>query len=166
MKTLAFLSFISVLLYQPLQTPGDQVGNGTSAVGKEHSRSRHSLLTRATDYHHPAREQLRNGVVGIQRDPVLVSSVASWQGTFSVWRWPRRVVRIHRFPNRSRTPPKKWTRNACRGAIPIAIFSVGAIYFNSLTVAMLLGPNKIAASDDTVKLAAAIGSTAERSSEP
>lgn len=47
-------------------------------------------------------------------------------------------------------------------AIPIAIFSVGAIYLLTLTVAMLLGSNKIAASDDTVKLAAAIGNATFR----
>jgi amino acid transporter len=41
-------------------------------------------------------------------------------------------------------------------AIPLAIFSVGAIYVLALVVAMLLGADKIAASPNTVKLAAPI----------
>ena len=42
-------------------------------------------------------------------------------------------------------------------AIPLALVSVGAIYLLALAVAMLLGADKIVASRETVKLAAAIG---------
>jgi amino acid transporter len=51
------------------------------------------------------------------------------------------------------TPEKTLPR-----AIPLAIVSVGAIYVLAVVVAMLLGADKIAASHDTVQLAAAIGS--------
>ncbi|MDT5136313.1 MAG: hypothetical protein QOD58_575 [Mycobacterium sp.] len=42
-------------------------------------------------------------------------------------------------------------------AIPLAILAVGAVYVLAVTVAMLLGSDKIVQSRDTVKLAAAIG---------
>ncbi len=42
-------------------------------------------------------------------------------------------------------------------AIPLAVFSVGAIYVLAVVVAMFLGADKIATSHDTVQLAAAIG---------
>ncbi|BBX73357.1 putative transporter [Mycobacterium shinjukuense] len=42
-------------------------------------------------------------------------------------------------------------------AIPLAFVAVGVIYLSALTVAMLLGADQIVASQDTVKLAAAVG---------
>ena len=42
-------------------------------------------------------------------------------------------------------------------AIPLAILAVGSVYVLAVTVAMFLGSNRIVHSDDTVKLAAAIG---------
>lgn len=42
-------------------------------------------------------------------------------------------------------------------AIPLAILGVGAVYLLAVVVAMLLGPNKVVASDQPVTLAAAIG---------
>jgi amino acid transporter len=47
-------------------------------------------------------------------------------------------------------------------AIPLAILAVGTVYVLAVTVAMLLGSNKIVQSTDTVKLAAGIGNDAFR----
>lgn len=47
-------------------------------------------------------------------------------------------------------------------AIPLAILAVGTVYALAVTVAMLLGSNKIVQSTATVKLAAAIGNDAFR----
>ncbi len=47
-------------------------------------------------------------------------------------------------------------------AIPLAILAVGIVYALAVTVAMLLGSNKIVQSTETVKLAAAIGNDAFR----
>ncbi len=65
-----------------------------------------------------------------------------------VWRWPHcRVVRIPPVSNRSRTPPKKWIAGPEPAeAIPIAISGWRDLLAH-LTVAMLLGSNKIAASN-------------------
>ncbi len=54
--------------------------------------------------------------------------------------------------NRSRTPPKKWTRRPepAESHTDRDLPSAGATHLLTLTVAMLLGSNKIAASDDTV----------------
>lgn len=48
-------------------------------------------------------------------------------------------------------------------AIPLSILAVGTVYVLAVTVAMLLGSDKIVASTGTVKLAAAIGNDAFRS---
>lgn len=56
---------------------------------------------------------------------------------------------------------KEPQRNLPR-AIPLAILAVGIVYVLAVTVAMLLGSNKIVQSHDTVKLAAAIGDDAFR----
>lgn len=47
-------------------------------------------------------------------------------------------------------------------AIPLAMLAVGTVYVLAVTVAMLLGSNKIVQSTDTVKLAAGIGNEAFR----
>jgi len=47
-------------------------------------------------------------------------------------------------------------------AIPLSILAVGTVYVLAVTVAMLLGSDKIVQSPDTVKLAAAIGNDAFR----
>ena len=69
-----------------------------------------------------------------------------------------RAVRLHRF----RIDRERRRRNGPSGprlpkAIPLAVFSVGAIYVLAVVVAMMLGADKIPTSRATVQLAAAIG---------
>lgn len=151
--------------HQPLRQPGDQVGQ-RNVNGRQGIRALGIHCRRAVDHHHPAREQLRNGVVGIQRPRTSLLGVAEiGKGTFSSMALAT-IVALYAFTGfesiaNAAEEMDAPDRNLPR-AIPIAIFSVGAIYLLTLTVAMLLGSNKIAASDDTVKLAAAIGNATFR----
>lgn len=165
-KTLTFLGFIGVLL--AINLFGNRAikwANGTSTVGKAFALSAFIVggLWIITTQHV---NNYATAWSAYSATPYSLLGVAEiGKGTFSSMALAT-IVALYAFTGfesiaNAAEEMDAPDRNLPR-AIPIAIFSVGAIYLLTLTVAMLLGSNKIAASDDTVKLAAAIGNATFR----
>lgn len=165
-KTLTFLGFIGVLL--AINLFGNRAikwANGTSTVGKAFALSAFIVggLWIITTQHV---NNYATAWSAYSATPYSLLGVAEiGKGTFSSMALAT-IVALYAFTGfesiaNAAEEMDAPDRNLPR-AIPIAIFSVGAIYLLTLTVAMLLGSNKIAASGDTVKLAAAIGNATFR----
>lgn len=159
-KTLTFLGFIGVLL--AINLFGNRAikwANGTSTVGKAFALSAFIVggLWIITTQHV---NNYATAWSAYSATPYSLLGVAEiGKGTFSSMALAT-IVALYAFTGfesiaNAAEEMDAPDRNLPR-AIPIAIFSVGAIYLLTLTVAMLLGSNKIAASGDTVKLAATL----------
>ncbi|WP_275579509.1 APC family permease [Mycobacterium riyadhense] len=160
-KTLAFLGFIAVLLV--INLFGNRVikwANGTSTLGKVFALSvfiAGGLWIIVTQHmnnygtsrlaYHPASYSVL-GIAEIGKSTASSLALATIAALYAFTGFESIANAAEEMEEPDRNLPR---------AIPIAIFSVGAIYVLALVVAMLLGSEKIVASPDTVKLAAAIG---------
>jgi amino acid transporter len=146
-KTLTFVLFIAVLL--AINLFGNRAvkwANGISTVGKVLAlvlfiaggllvvvtRHVHNYATFTAAYH-PAAASLTLATI---------AALYAYTGFESI------ANAAEEMDTPARTLPK---------AIPLAVFSVGAIYVLAVVVAMMLGADKIATSHATVQLTAAIG---------
>jgi amino acid transporter len=146
-KTLTFVLFIAVLL--AINLFGNRAvkwANGISTVGKVLAlvlfiaggllvvvtRHVHNYATSTAAYH-PAAASLTLATI---------AALYAYTGFESI------ANAAEEMDTPARTLPK---------AIPLAVFSVGAIYVLAVVVAMMLGADKIATSHATVQLTAAIG---------
>jgi amino acid transporter len=160
-KTLTFLIFIGVLL--GINVFGNRVvawANGISTLGKIFALSlfiagglwvvttRH-VNNYATSWsaYHPAAYSLF-GAADLGKSTVASLTLATIAALYAFTGFESIANAAEEMDTPDRTLPK---------AIPVAILSVSAIYVLALVVAMLLGADKIVASHDTVRLAAAIG---------
>jgi amino acid transporter len=159
-KTLTFLIFIGVLL--AINLFGNRVirwANGISTLGKIFALSLFIagglwvIVTRhvnnyATSWsaYHPASYSLF-GAVEVGKSTVASLTLATIAALYAFTGFESIANAAEEMDTPDQTLPR---------AIPVAIFSVGAIYLLALVVAMLLGADKIVASHDTVRLAAAV----------
>ncbi|MFV0496332.1 APC family permease [Mycobacterium sp.] len=163
-KTLTFLGFVAVLLV--INLFGNRVirwANGISTLGKvfalavfiaggvwiivtEHVNNYGAAGSSLV--HHPQPYALFGFIqIGQNNTPAtLVLATMSALYAFTGFESIANAAEEMTEPNRNL--PK---------AIPIVILAVGTIYVLAVAVAMLLGSDRIVASHDTVKLAAAIG---------
>jgi amino acid transporter len=160
-KTLTFLGLIGVLL--AINVFGNRVirwANGISTLGKVFALSvfivgglwiivtQHvSNYWTAWAAYHPAPYALF-GVAEIGKSTVSSLALATIVALYAFTGFESIANAAEEMDEPERNLPR---------AIPLAIFSVGAIYLLALSVAMLLGSDKIVASRDTVKLVAAVG---------
>jgi amino acid transporter len=161
-KTLTFLLFIGVLL--AINLFGNRVvrwANGISTLGKVFALSLFIagglwiVLTRhvnnyatSTSAYHPAAYSLF-GAAEIGKSTVASLTLGTIAALYAFTGFESIANAAEEMDTPDRTLPR---------AIPVAILGVGTIYVLAVLVAMLLGAEKIAASHNTVQLAAAIGS--------
>lgn len=160
-KTLTFLIFVGVLL--TLNLFGNRVvawANGISTLGKVFALSlfiagglwvvtTHHVNNYATSRsaYHPAAYSLF-GAADLGKSTVASLTLATIAALYA-------FTGFESIPNAAEemeTPDRTLPR-----AIPLAILCVGAVYVLAVVVAMWLGADKVVASHDTVKLAAAVG---------
>jgi amino acid transporter len=162
-KTLTFLIFIGVLL--TINLFGNRVirwANGISTLGKVFALSIFIvgglgvILTQhlnnygtssSTGVYHPASYSLL-GVAEIGKSPVASLTLATIVALYAFTGFESIANAAEEMDAPDRTLPR---------AIPLAMLSVGVVYVLAVTVAMMLGADKVVASRDTVKLAAAVG---------
>jgi amino acid transporter len=162
-KTLTFLIFIGVLL--TINLFGNRVirwANGISTLGKVFALSIFIvgglgvILTQhlnnygtssSTGVYHPASYSLL-GVAEIGKSPVASLTLATIVALYAFTGFESIANAAEEMDAPDRTLPR---------AIPLAMCSVGVVYVLAVTVAMMLGADKVVASRDTVKLAAAVG---------
>jgi amino acid transporter len=162
-KTLTFLIFIGVLL--TINLFGNRVirwANGISTLGKVFALSIFIvgglgvILTQhlnnygtssSTGVYHPASYSLL-GVAEIGKSPVASLTLATIVALYAFTGFESIANAAEEMDAPDRTLPR---------AIPLAMLSVGVIYVLAVAVAMMLGADKVVASRDTVKLAAAVG---------
>jgi amino acid transporter len=162
-KTLTFLIFIGVLL--TINLFGNRVirwANGISTLGKVFALSIFIvgglgvILTQhlnnygtssSTGVYHPASYSLL-GVAEIGKSPVASLTLATIVALYAFTGFESIANAAEEMDAPDRTLPR---------AIPLAMLSVGVVYVLAVTVAMTLGADKVVASRDTVKLAAAVG---------
>lgn len=160
-KTLTFVGFIAVLL--AINLFGNRVikwANGISTVGKVFALSvfiagglwiivtQHvNNYATARSAYHPAPYSLL-GVAEMGTSAAASLAIATIAALYAFTGFESIANAAEEMDKPERNLPR---------AIPVAIFSVGAIYVLALVVAMLLGAEKIVAYPDTVKLAAGIG---------
>ncbi|BBX96666.1 APC family permease [Mycobacterium lacus] len=165
-KTLTFVALIGVLL--TINLFGNRVirwANGTSTLGKVFALSVFTAgglwviaTCRVNNYgtsssaYHPASYSLL-GVAEIGTSTASSLALATIAALYAFTGFESIANAAEEMDTPDRTLPR---------AIPLAIFAVGMIYLLAVVVAMLLGSDKIVASHDTVKLAAAIGNDAFR----
>jgi amino acid transporter len=162
-KTLTFLIFIGVLL--AINLFGNRVirwANGISTLGKVFALSIFIvgglgvILTQhlnnygtssSTGVYNPASYSLL-GVAEIGKSPVASLTLATIVALYAFTGFESIANAAEEMDAPDRTLPR---------AIPLAMLSVGVIYVLAVAVAMMLGADKVVASRDTVKLAAAVG---------
>ncbi|MCV7340408.1 permease [Mycobacterium haemophilum DSM 44634] len=160
-KTLTFLIFIGVLLV--INLFGNRVirwANGISTLGKMFALSvfiagglwiivTHHVNNYATSRsaYQPAAYSLL-GVAEIGKSAAASLALATIVALYAFTGFESIANAAEEMDTPDRTLPR---------AIPLAILTVGAIYMLALVVAMLLGSDKIVATNHTVKLAAAVG---------
>ena len=162
-KTLTFLIFIGVLL--AINLFGNRVirwANGISTLGKVFALSIFIvgglgvILTQhlnnygtssSAGVYNPASYALL-GVAEIGKSPVASLTLATIVALYAFTGFESIANAAEEMDAPDRTLPR---------AIPLAMLSVGVIYVLAVAVAMMLGADKVVASRDTVKLAAAVG---------
>jgi amino acid transporter len=162
-KTLTFLIFIGVLL--AINLFGNRVirwANGISTLGKVFALSIFIvgglgvILTQhlnnygtssSTGVYNPASYSFL-GVAEIGKSPVASLTLATIVALYAFTGFESIANAAEEMDEPDRTLPR---------AIPLAMLSVGVIYVLAVAVAMMLGADKVVASRDTVKLAAAVG---------
>ncbi|BDB40732.1 putative transporter [Mycobacterium kiyosense] len=167
-KTLTFLGFVAVLL--TINLFGNRVirwANGISTLGKVFALSVFILGglwivaaqhvnnyadASAPDVYRPAPYALL-GFVELGQSTVSGLVLATVAALYAFTGFESIANAAEEMHQPERTLPR---------AIPLAIAAVGTVYVLAVTVAMLLGSDKIVGSRDTVKLAAAIENDALR----
>jgi amino acid transporter len=162
-KTLTFLIFIGVLL--AINLFGNRAirwANGISTVGKVFALSifivgglgviltqhlNNYATSSSTGVYNPASYSLF-GVAEIGKSPVASLTLATIVALYAFTGFESIANAAEEMDAPDRTLPR---------AIPLAMLSVGVIYVLAVAVAMMLGADKVVASRDTVKLAAAVG---------
>lgn len=165
-KTLTFLVFIAVLL--AINIFGNLVirwANGISALGKIFALSVFiagglwTIITQHVNNYVTSRSAYQPttysllGVTEIGKSTAASMTLATIVALYAFTGFESIANAAEEMNTPDRTLPK---------AIPLTILTVGVIYILALVVAMLLGSDKIVATNHTVKLAAAVGNNTFR----
>jgi amino acid transporter len=150
-KTLAFLIFIAVLLAINLFGNGAiRWANGISTLGKVFALSIFIVGAMWIVFTQHVNNYGTSGGIGTNAASSTFAglTLATMVALYAFTGFESIANAAEEMDEPDRTLPR---------AIPLAILGVGVIYVLALTAAMMLGADKIVASGDTVKLAAAIG---------